>query len=208
MDRALAALLSAGWLRVEPVLTQAPSRWGRAGLFALVAVALSLGAHLAGGGTPPGPFTVLAGGVLVAGVCGGLAGRQLGRSAIVLLLSAAQLGLHTAYARVADAHAMPSHLHSSMAPGSLPHAEPLAHQGWTMLAAHAVATVLLALLLAHGEAILWALATAFGGRVPAAAPLVAVGRVAGAHEPGAIAPRLSLRSPVRRRGPPRLATAG
>jgi hypothetical protein len=135
---------------------------------ATVILALASGAHLAGGGELPVPAILLA--VLAVTALGSTAATRLrlGIPAMAVLLGGGQLALHelfTAFGSPGTANPTAAALH----PGHLIGADVLvpavAHVhavegagGPLMPAAHALATLACALLLAKGEAALWALA--------------------------------------------------
>lgn len=126
-------------------------RHARAAVVAATAVMLSVAGHVVGGGHSPHPVTmsVL---VLVAMIPVYVLGRrQLGLPALLVLLGGAQVGVH----------------HLLSLPSPLPHAgHHAASPGMSMgggshpvamTLGHAVATVVLAVLLAHGDSALWRL---------------------------------------------------
>ncbi|GAA2733566.1 hypothetical protein GCM10009867_11780 [Pedococcus aerophilus] len=147
-------------------------RLARALGLALAAYGLSLGAHLVGGGNAPSAtgaaallFATWWVGVLVTH-------RRLGRTALVAALGVSQLVLHQAFSYASTAgscvtvvHAHADHLTNGASTvcaeagaagmAAMPH-HGLAGAG--MVVAHAGAAVLLALLLARGEAAVWFLA--------------------------------------------------
>ncbi|UYM03911.1 hypothetical protein [Solicola gregarius] len=106
----------------------------RAAAVALCVVGLSLVGHLSAGGSVPGPEILLGSSLVVAAYAAALTRNRLGRLELVGVLGAGQLLLHTAF--------MTSGGHSG---------------GLTMLAAHAFAAVVIALVLARGEDAAWAL---------------------------------------------------
>lgn len=138
---------------------------------------LAAGAHLAGGARLPAPGILLAVLALTALVSTAATRLRLAFPAMAALLGAGQLVLHeifTAFGRpglaAAPGFPLDGHLHAgshatSAHPASAELAALAAHvspadpgSAPLMLAAHAVATLGCALLLARGEAALWALA--------------------------------------------------
>lgn len=128
---------------------------------------LAAGAHLAGGGALPAPIVMLA--VLALTALGSTTATRLrlGFPAVVALLGSGQLVLHEVLAAssipAAAGESGATAAHGSHLPGAV--ALPLDHIGGAaatsgplMLAAHALATLGSALLLAKGEDALWALA--------------------------------------------------
>ena len=141
----------------------------RSSAVATVILTLAAGAHLAGGGGLPAPVILLA--VLTLTVLASTAATrlQLGLPAMAALLAGGQLALHGLFTAFAPSAAGPAPTGAAPHAGHLPGAEILApaaaHLGGTeaasgplMLAAHALATLGCAVLLARGEAALWALA--------------------------------------------------
>ncbi|MDQ0924952.1 hypothetical protein QF038_003460 [Pseudarthrobacter sp. W1I19] len=145
-----------------------PFHFLRASTVATVILALASGAHLAGGGELPAPVILLAVLALTTLASTTATRLQLGFPAMAALLGSGQLALHevfTAFGAPGPAGGAPT-LHAGHLAGAdvLPAALGHAHaaepaSGPLMLAAHAVATLVCALLLAKGEEALWALAT-------------------------------------------------
>ncbi|MDE9366723.1 hypothetical protein PZ938_14005 [Luteipulveratus sp. YIM 133132] len=190
------------------MLDQGGWRLARAVTFTVAAVALSLTAHLAGGGPAPAGGVLALAGLVTLGVTLLVAGRRVRRPAMLALLCAAQLGLHSIFAAlddpVATSCADVGHHAASCA------AHPMAGvqhggAGLSMLVAHAFATVLLALLLARGEQILWTLAAGLGLTLPARPVGPAPLRRAPFHVFRSPRPRTRLRRLPLRRGPPQVA---
>jgi hypothetical protein len=141
-------------------------RLTRAVAFASVAVVLSLVGHVAAGGRSPGTGTVL---VLTA-ICVlpaiWLTSRRRRLPSLVAALAVGQLGLHHAFMALSGTSACHAsgggHQHGAVAisctgmPGMAPTGEG-SHVAPAMLLAHALATVALAALLAHGERVVWEL---------------------------------------------------
>lgn len=112
---------------------------------AVLLVGLSVVSHqLAGGDRPRAvPLVVLT--ALTFALVRPLTRRQVGLPRLLGLLGAGQLGLHVAFERFAalePVFAGPVHHHGT------------ASDGW-MLAAHALTTVVVALVVRHGDALLW-----------------------------------------------------
>lgn len=148
--------------------TSGALRFARALVVASVVVALACGAHVLGGGSLPAPVVVAA---LVALVLAGavvLTGRRIGVLAAVVALSAAQLALHSAlsvFEGFGCAALVPSGQHAGM--GHAAHAAYLATTGcgaavghatlmpmfgaWAMVAAHGLAVVACALVVAGAD---------------------------------------------------------
>lgn len=147
---------------------RAPFHLLRSSALAAVMLTLAAGAHVAGGGRLPAPGIVLA--ILaLTGLASTAATRlRLTFPAVGALLGAGQLALHEAFTAfsapavsLGPAGQHSGHQHGgatqvlpelATAVGHAPGAAPL------MLAAHALATLGCGLLLAKGEAALWALA--------------------------------------------------
>lgn len=207
----------------------------RVALFALAAVGLACGAHLAGGESVP-PVTAVLCVPVVMIVMNLLAASRRGPAGLFAAMAASQVALHAAFmaaavsgtCRLVGGQAM---VGMPMAAGSGPQAVMDCSASMThgaavgagaggfmggllpsgaMLIWHAVAALALAIMLAHGEAALWALAELLGFRpLPIAAP---IGLPAVRRLPVAVAvafrPRSSVqRHAVRRRGPPVVAVA-
>lgn len=139
----------------------------RAAAFGVVTLALATGAHVLGGGAMPSMLVLalLTGPLTLAAVV--LTRRRCGSVLLVGALSAAQVILH-------ETMALASHVPGDafpVGPGAQHGAHALASgqvsthwsgaDGWsvTMKAAHVVATLVTALLLARGEQVLWRLAS-------------------------------------------------
>lgn len=171
-----------------------PHRAVRGWLLALPSMALAVAGHgLAGGGVPDLgvalPLTVL-----LAWAGAAVLDRVRGTLALVGVLGLIQLGLHQLLTELVHTHG------PSQAPVD----------GWTMLAAHAVATVITAGLLARASAALTLVAAALDrmrGRLallcatPVPAP-AAIGRPSAVPaRPGSLL-EITLRRAQSRRGPP------
>jgi hypothetical protein len=123
----------------------------RAVVVAVAVVALSAAGHVLGGGARPHPLALL---VLasVATVPAYLGGRaQLRWGTLVVLLGTGQVVVHHVLA--STGHAVPSAHHGPESAA----APQVSHQLLTppMLLGHAAATLVVAALLAYGEAVLW-----------------------------------------------------
>jgi hypothetical protein len=194
-------------------------RLTRAAGFAVSAVGLAAAAHLAGGDEVP-LLAVLLPVPLVMLVVHLLAGRRVGPIGLFLGMGLTQVALHLAFMAASitptcvptgSMTGMP--MHGEHAAGAVHCATVVGHAGAdrllpsaAMLLAHLLATVLVVLLLARGEAALWALAAclAFGFRLPRVSVLLPAFRRLPV-EAGAtlrVPQPVQLRS-VRRRGPPR-----
>jgi hypothetical protein len=191
-------------------------RLSRAATVAGATVLLASAAHLAGGGRLPDPlvfFAVLALAFLPAAW---LCGKRLTPATVLGLLGSGQLVLHSAFATLSEASATvpqfsptAGHVHILGAPASAEMAAAGVHvhgDSPAMLAAHILATLAVAFLLAKGEDALWALLAWLRPLVrllllPALHPFLTV-----AAYTAVVLPRLrpSLRLPSRR-GPPVLA---
>lgn len=188
----------------------------RASSLAAGILSLAAGAHVAGGGQLPSPGILLAVLALTALASTAATRLRLSFPAVGALLAGGQLALHellTAFSAPAPAAGPPApHVHGAVLagfPGIAPFAEHVspADPGLAplMLAAHAAATLGCTLLLARGEAALWALA---GWLRPLAGLPRPVAPVPAPRFPGPFGPLPLPRQPWRnlrqdsRRGPP------
>ena len=186
----------------------------RAGVVGTVAFALSWAAHVAAGGSSPGAGAL----VLLAALTGLgstlVTGWRLRPVALVATLGVAQVTLHEALMWLS---APPSALCAgamqcgSAMPG-MPgmHAPPVHSSSGLMVAAHAAATVLLALLLSVGERALWFLATLLRPVLRAWPELPAMPTPTLVGAPTHVArtgPRPFVNGGTGRRGPPRRSVA-
>ncbi len=142
-------------------------RFGRSAVVAAAVLCLAAAAHTAAGGALPPPAVVLALGALIWLPVMILAGRRLEPATILAVLAGGQLALHRAFELFGTVQCAPSPAaeHAGHA-GHAGHAAvaldcvAASHAGDSpgMLAAHLLATAVTALMLARGEAALWALA--------------------------------------------------
>lgn len=148
---------------------RAPFHFLRAACVGTGILTLAAGAHAAGGGDLPAPGILLAVLALTALACTAATRLRLNFPAMTVLLGAGQFVLHEVFtassaAGLAGDPAVPDlhHVSSAASPiigtaaGHLH--QPDSPAGTLMLLAHALATVTCALLMAKGEAALWALA--------------------------------------------------
>ncbi len=198
-------------------------RLTRVALFALAVVGLACAAHLTGGETVS-PVAMLVAVPAVMVVINLLASRRRGPLLLIVATELTQAVLHVAFMTLSltrgcqvVAGPMPA------MPGAAGHVavscgEPMSHGTaaaglWpspTMLLAHGLAGLIVALLLAHGERALWGLAGLLrlrftrpevSGPVPVRRALPVMAAIAGRPRPGV------ARRGVRRRGPPEPARA-
>jgi len=175
---------------VGPPVENDPTRVSmaiRVPVFTLATVTLGVSAHLAAGGSPPGPGVL---GILLAAVALaslGLSHREQRLPRVIAGVAAVQLGVHVALL----GHDPATMAGSSHAPGQ-------------MVAAHAVAALVLAWWLRRGEAAAWR-ATTRTIRLALADPRPPLIPPAGEVCPATLLPRPvpALPGPVRYvRGPP------
>ncbi len=133
---------------------------------------LAFTAHVGAGGVAPGPG-VLAVSVLAATTaCRPFTGRRLSPAVTLMLLGGLQIALHTAFVAVSGPGATDRFGEAACGHpylielGVMPHGMPM-HMGPLMLLAHTLATVALALVLTHGETLLWSLAACLAAHLPA-----------------------------------------
>ncbi|WP_154676365.1 hypothetical protein [Amycolatopsis benzoatilytica] len=164
----------------------------RGGLLALSSASLAVTAHAAADGGLPDPALTL----LLTGLLGwtatALAGRARGRLGTVAVLGAGQLVMHLVLTTLAGHH---------------PSGAATAPNGWAMTAAHAVATVLTALVLARADAMLLAVLRVLRMILPLLVPAVPVpvgAPLVARRRPDSAVPltQLELRRVRGRRGPP------
>jgi len=205
-------------------MTRASFRLFRTGLIGSIIVALAAGGHLAGGGRLPEPAIVTALCAVAMIPVAVLTRVRLSFPALAGLLGVGQLWLHwsfgtlssgapaTLQARMAEGHpGHPGHSAAAIAP-AMPDpsmAASAADMGGAMFAAHAVATLGTALLLAHSERALSALGSWLRPLVQLPRPSAATPlRGPGPRAVNLVLPqaRVGLRLPTRR-GPPELSPA-
>ena len=147
----------------------------RAAMLGSVAFALALSAHVVAGGQAPSMAVCLVLEMVCGGVCLGVTARRLGLVAMTTTLGVLQLGLHYSFMWLTSGGCVTSSL-TAMAPmrmlGGPAHTlacAPMAAGAMAlmahvptglMLGAHVVATIATALVLAHGERVLWLLVSA------------------------------------------------
>jgi hypothetical protein len=143
---------------------RALSRLCRAGVVAGATVFLAAGAHVAGGGALPDPLIVAAILALVLVPAMALSGRRISAAGMLAMLGSGQFALHGAFEALSGSAPAASQLSPAAGHvhvlGALSAASPAGHvhgESTLMLVAHCIATVLTALVLARGEATLWAL---------------------------------------------------
>jgi hypothetical protein len=206
-------------------MTRSSFRLFRTGLIGSIIVALAAGGHLAGGGRLPEPAIVTALCAVAMVPVAVLTRVRLSFPALAGLLGVGQLWLHSSFgalssgapaalqARVAAGHpGHPGHSAAAIAP-AMPDpsmAVSAADMGGAMFAAHAMATLGTALLLARSERALSALVSWLRPLVQLPQPSTATPlRVPGPCAVNLVLPkaRADLRLPTRR-GPPELSPAG
>ena len=196
--------------------TSAPFRFLRTGLIGSIILGFAAGGHVAGGGELPAPAILTALCALIILPVAILTRTRLSLPVFAGLLGAGQLCLHWAFSALSGASSaaqlQPGHAgHISVAPETVSaiastHA---AASDWQMPAAHAVATLGTALVLARGEQALWALAAWLRplAQLPAPTAIQPLRTAAPCSTP-VVRPRSlpGLRLPSRR-GPPALVSA-
>lgn len=191
-------------LRTPPTTHSAPLPVFRAAMFAVVGTVLGVSAHhLVAEGPAPWRSSVAVAALLFAV---GLAGTRRPRSlaAVVVTSAAAQTGLHmwlsAAHARHSAATtAVPGHAHHAMPvhgtwPGRV-------HDSVAMTVLHAVAAVLVAVLLHRADAACWSLARGLTGAVDVVRTRIATVWALLAGRPAPTGHGSRVRGP-RRNGPP------
>jgi hypothetical protein len=202
-------------------MTRASFRLFRTGLIGSMIVALAAGGHLAGGGRLPEPAIVTALCLVAMIPVAVLTRFRLSFPALAGLLGVGQLWLHWSFgalsasapvsvpARMANNH--PGHAAAAIPPEMLhpSMAASAADMGGAMFAAHAVATLGTALLLARGERALSALASWLRPLVQLPRPCAVVPmRVPGPRTVILTLPKVRVgRLLPTRRGPPELSAA-
>lgn len=186
--------IESGSLRLSPVTRQDPARGVLRGVrgtaMAVCSTALAVAAHAAGGGGWPDLGLAALVLVLLATAGASLARRRRGFPGILGVLAVTQVQLHFLLA-LADHHAGPG--------------QSMFWPGWRMLAAHAVAVLLTALVLTKAEAAVFAVAAALARLLPQPLPLL---RAESPCDPLTVTERVDrllrvlFRSVCPRRGPP------
>ncbi len=146
-----------------------------------VIVGLAVTAHVAAGGLAPRPLGLAGLALGTAYACSWVARRRLSLPAIAALLATGQWLLHHAFkaleapacapvaAHTDHAGHVAGHAAGCAAPADAAAALAASHAAvpsWAMLAAHAVATAVTALVLATGERAIWALCALFAALLP------------------------------------------
>lgn len=139
----------------------------RAAMLGSVAFALALSAHVVAGGTAPSMAVCLGLAMVCGGVCVGVTARRLGLVAMTTTLGLLQLGLHYSFMWLTSGGCVTGSptgmapMRMLGGPAQILACAPMAHvPTGLMLGAHAVATMATALVLAHGERVLWLLVSA------------------------------------------------
>jgi len=201
------------------MMTRAPFRRLRTGVIGSIILGLAAGGHLAGGGRLPEPAILAALCALTVLPVAVLTRFRLSLPVLAGLLGAGQAWLHCAFHALSDP-ALPGapgtsghagHTFSALVPASFgtATAAPAAGNDWVMLATHAVATLVTALVLARGEDTLSALAAWLRPLVQLPdAPSLQPPRLPSSCPAPAVLPvdRAGRRLPARR-GPPVLVAA-
>jgi hypothetical protein len=158
--------------------TRGAVRAARAVAFGVAVLTIAAGGHVAAGGVLPSVTVLALLGVPVTVVAVALTGRRCGPVLLVGSMAAAQFFLHETL--VALTAQVPGDMAGQMSSASVSamggHA--IAHtDGWsvTMTAAHVVATLVTALLLARGEQALWQLVSRLLPTLPRIPRLLACG---------------------------------
>ncbi|MDM7830000.1 hypothetical protein [Cellulomonas edaphi] len=156
--------------------TRGALRFARALVVAAVVVALAAGAHVLGGGSLPAGTVTLTLGALVLALCAAVTSHRLGMLGSTALLASGQVGLHAAFSVFEDGGCtalVPSGAHAHMAGAA--HSAYLATSGcgsaaahatllpmfgaWSMIAAHAIAVLACAAVIAGTDrALMWLVA--------------------------------------------------
>jgi hypothetical protein len=199
--------------------TRAPFRLLRTGFIGSIILGLAAGGHLAGGGRLPEPAILAALCALTILPVAVVTRFRLSLPVLTGLLGAGQAWLHWAFCALSDgaAPAAPlvsghtGHAPAALAPETFSAAMPVHAAGndWQMFAAHTVATLGTALVLARGEQALSALAAWLRPLVQLPAPTtIQPPRIPGPRLAPVVLPvdRLGRRLPTRR-GPPALMPA-
>lgn len=187
-------------------MTRGRAHLARAGILGIAALALALGGHVAASGSVPGPLALVALTGLTSAAVLVLTLRRLHTASLLTALGLLQAGLHGALSLTTTSGTAAV---IGSTPGALGHHHHItfavtgsaAPQDLAMTAAHVVATVLTALLLARAEDLVWLAAAIVTPRVRLARPPAPARRLQ-------VAPRVirlvqrhhAVRAPLR--GPP------
>jgi hypothetical protein len=202
--------------------TRGALRLGRSAALGASCLLLSLAAHVLAGGPAPSLLAVLVLAVPVA--CAGVlvTGSKAGLPRIAAVLGLTQIGLHQAFMALAQpgctgsatalARPMAAHAGATMTTGCTP---PVHMTGGSaamdagMVAGHALAAALTALVLWQGERLLWALlAWLRGTAVPVDEPnITPQARLLGASAVRRVAGSVAVPGGVGQRGPPAVVPA-
>jgi hypothetical protein len=136
---------------IRPAPTRGVWQVARGGALAVCSTGLAVAAHVAGGGGWPDAVLTVLVMVLLAMAGTGLADRRRRLPEILTALAVTQVMWHFALA-CADAHARPS--------------QAVYWPGWRMVAAHAVAVLVTALVLTKAETAVFAVAAALAHLLP------------------------------------------
>lgn len=131
-------------------LAAGPWRGVRAAVVAVVCVSCSVVGHVAAGGDLPGAATLGSVWLAVAAVAYRLSAARWTFGRLLLVLGGGQVLLHPTFAVAAPAS------HAAPAPSAVAHVG--GHASWVMVGGHLAAAVVLAVLLAYGDRVLWRLA--------------------------------------------------
>lgn len=150
------------------ILRHAPLRLPRAGVLALTVLTLAAAAHLGAGGQLPALPILMALAAVVGLSAVLLAGLKMTAPLLAVYLGGSQLALHLGFAALSTTAApgagtahhrfSPSATDPLILESAATHQHLMADAGTPMTSAHIIATLATALLLARGEAALWALA--------------------------------------------------
>ncbi len=185
-------------------------RWSRAALLAALTVLVSLGGHALAGGTVHVSAPMVLGVLALGAMCVAAADTRRSAREIFPVVLLAQPVLHLLAGMGGHAHPPGGDLGTAAAPVVIPALTGPSPATAVMVAAHVAAAVVLSVLLAAADRVLWALA---GLRVRVPVPAVAAGpapcRSLPARRDDACVPvRSALRcAPRLRRGPPVVAVA-
>lgn len=129
----------------------------RAALTTLVVLGLASAAHTMGGGSAPTPLAVAVLGIMIAPAVWWVSSRELTPGRMAAVLGASQVLVHGALVAMAPGQgsAAAVHVHGGSALPTLDQPMVMAHLTPSMLAMHAVATGVTAVVLARGERALW-----------------------------------------------------